>query len=537
MRVYFFFLSFLSCYFSHAQNYDISPAIDIPQSGWSKLLQLRNGNTLLLHLEERSPIIVKIFDKTHKEVASRSLTTQFINTDQLKNAEFDGLFEINGAAVLFLQQPIERKETLVRFRIDAVTADVIEEKIVASSASPKNKTLYTVIKRADADDYYILYEHNIIRYADTLKLVHYNERHEPVKTIPFNIQRDKFEEIGGFIASMDDMGGVCITFNLTAYNKKAFNRANSTFDEYLAIGYLPPNGDQLSSTIAQIPDGTYIANVLYAYNQRTNSLNLTLLSALSSTNETDLPIGMGGNLTSIFLELDGRDFSTRISVPLTNQHINSYLNNQTNGEETFRGVADKMFTDADGFTTIIYEDYIQYYQKEDGYNYLSTHFGNLSVTRYDDSGRELDGTFIGKEQTVRKPIYPYQISQRGCNKILNEAESEPYFEEQFAAANSYRSGKDIYVFYNDLEKMGRDSILQTGLPINNFRAANAVYYKMTAGGEPINYYLFEPPTASSSKAAFLDGADFDDKSNTLTTLVLCRHENDYTLKVAWCRLE
>ena len=51
-----------NCY---AQNpkYDLSAPLDIPTAGWNKVLALKNGGAMLVHLEPSKPMMIKVFEK------------------------------------------------------------------------------------------------------------------------------------------------------------------------------------------------------------------------------------------------------------------------------------------------------------------------------------------------------------------------------------------------------------------------------------------------------------------------------------------
>src|ERR1700743_209686 len=85
--------------YAQEKKYDISAPTDISRTGYNKVLCMKNGNTMLFHLELGKPMVVKVFDSLHKEVASQKCITRAIDESKFKeNSLFEGLFEVNGEA-------------------------------------------------------------------------------------------------------------------------------------------------------------------------------------------------------------------------------------------------------------------------------------------------------------------------------------------------------------------------------------------------------------------------------------------------------
>lgn len=60
---------------SFSQKQDKSVAFEEPL-GWSKLVQLKNGNTFFVEFTKKEGINVMLFDATRKKITSEKLTLQ-----------------------------------------------------------------------------------------------------------------------------------------------------------------------------------------------------------------------------------------------------------------------------------------------------------------------------------------------------------------------------------------------------------------------------------------------------------------------------
>ena len=75
---------------------------------------MKNGNTMLFHFEPRKAVVVKVFDTSHKEIASQKHVCKILDINYFYYAIFKGLYDINGEAVLFMEQEHLNKRQLVR---------------------------------------------------------------------------------------------------------------------------------------------------------------------------------------------------------------------------------------------------------------------------------------------------------------------------------------------------------------------------------------------------------------------------------------
>lgn len=197
------------------KKYQISDPIDLPESGLNRVLQMRNGNTLLFHFENRRGILVKVFDSSHKEIASKKILTKTLDLNTLDRTHFDGLHDINSEAVLFLTQYVDNRETLLRLRFNTQTGNLIsEEKLVQSPSFKKSITTY-VLKNSNDDNYTVVAApvHLAADTAIDLNVVRYNNKHEIVKEYPFKIGNAQYKIMKLSGCNLDRSGSIMITFN------------------------------------------------------------------------------------------------------------------------------------------------------------------------------------------------------------------------------------------------------------------------------------------------------------------------------------
>ena len=157
-----FFLVPIFCllsFYAIAQEtkYSQSEPLDLLPTGWNKVLCMKNGSTMLFHLEPKKNIEVFVFDSTCKLIANSKDLYRYLDVLNLENSVFEGLFEVNGEAVLFMQQERFSKHTLIRARYNSTTGKLVDEKIAGESPSLAKRTRFYTMKNKNDSSYAILF--------------------------------------------------------------------------------------------------------------------------------------------------------------------------------------------------------------------------------------------------------------------------------------------------------------------------------------------------------------------------------------------
>ena len=127
ITISFLFIAFSA--FAQAQTSQISKPLDIGLKGWNRVLYMNNGNAMLFHFEPSHTIQVKVFDSARKEKSNKGDKYNVLYSFNTNPPVIKGVFEINGEAVLFIDQEINSKHCLIRLRYDAASGRLIEENV------------------------------------------------------------------------------------------------------------------------------------------------------------------------------------------------------------------------------------------------------------------------------------------------------------------------------------------------------------------------------------------------------------------------
>src|SRR5947209_3478888 len=83
--------------FSQFKHLSESAPFEEPETGFAKVLQMKNGNTIYLHINIKEGIDIKIFDSLHRSKVSKMIEPKY---NRSKNKSIESVFEIAGNVVL-----------------------------------------------------------------------------------------------------------------------------------------------------------------------------------------------------------------------------------------------------------------------------------------------------------------------------------------------------------------------------------------------------------------------------------------------------
>jgi hypothetical protein len=513
---------------SFAQNtYDMSAPIDIPEDGYNKVLLMKNGNTLLLHFENRKGIRVKVFDTTHKEVANQKHLCNVIDINALDETYFDGLFEIGGEAVLFVTQQIENRRTIVRLRFDAGTGKLIKEEKLKQAPSYVQDILPFILKAKNKDEYNLVC---FTRKSSTeaigqVKLTRYNNKHEMVKEWPLDFTDEKFDYLAltGFTIDMD--GNILLSTQLS----KIVNYPD-IMDKYLRLFYLADGAEKFNTYTMDLPRDVNSISTNFTYNKFADNLNILVESEWVGRVEMGLAYKYG-LASSTALIIARSDFSSVIGDAIHFKKAAEYLQAHTNPKRKFNPSAISMYTNKLGLTTAvtIERDFTKgNVSIMDRDNTLNR---NIGIVQYDDVGEEIWGTVLPRQSLT--------LTNGTFKEVLHRDFEVGIISYQFIPRNDR-----VFVLFNERSQnfdnveltQSIDSTYRAESRKYNYEHTNAVYYTLNRKKEVTKNYLSGKPEPGEYRHMYAGSGNYIEETNTLTTLVLNKKGDKNTIHIAWCRL-
>lgn len=542
------FLSIISSSaFAQEKKYYISAPTDLKEEGWNKVLCMKNGNTMLFHFEPNKRIIVKVFDTTHKEIASIKESCKLLDILTIRDTSFRGVYDINDEGVLFFDQGNSGKHELVRLRFHSANGNLIEEALVAESKSLDKRMRFYVMKNKDNDNYEILFctDKQHPKESDIF-IAYFNSKHESIKDIQLEVDRKKFDYLH-VLGAESLPNGILVTLGVDkklTYGRQdeatALKVGGTIYEHYLSFYYIPKDSATPKTALIDLTAAVFPFYAIYTYNSFARSLNLLLFSYKPLFSQFGLNRMAGKVSSSLFFKVDEQDFTIGYSK-IKNQIASDLLKQHTDTFNFFDGIPIKMFTNENGLSTLISQSVTRFGEQETRITYnLEDYIGNIGITQFDDDGNELWGTVLPLAQYFKSYKHHYSIKEMA--KRWQEQEvfgDEPprVYNRQFVSVNAYSHDKNFYIIYNDYDKNFNNSLSKPGDTVYSFDITNACYYKINSKKEITKNYLFGKSSANEYKTSFIEGADFDEQRGIYAALVQYRKNDKVTLCMAWRRLD
>ncbi|MCD6012330.1 MAG: hypothetical protein K0Q79_2192 [Flavipsychrobacter sp.] len=544
-----------ACY-AQEKPYDISPPLHIKEAGVNKVLCMENGSTFLFHFEPVKHILVKVFDPAHKEIASRRDRYRLLDVTMIEYVTFKGLYEINGEAVLFIDQDLNSRHSLLMLRYSA-KGELLEERLVGESKSANRRIRYYVMKNKEDDNYQVLFCMDKRHPKENdMFIVFFNGKHEAIREMQLEIERKKYDYLE-IVGAESQPAGVLITIALdkpviygraTDLYTNAFGvsdrdsamvEGGPVYDHYLAYYYVPKDSAVIKRGFVELGQAVFPYYSFYTYNPFADALNLLLYSQKPFYYRFGLNVFTGITSRNLFFKINRDDMSDQYT-PIANRIAND---NWQQGDTTkrFEGMPVKMLTNENGLSTLISQRCMRYGEPETHARYdYQTYLRNICITQFDDNGREIWGTVLPLAQyynSNKQYLNEKDFAMKWQNQDLFGVMQSEVYNRQFLSFNAWHYNKSYYIIYNDYNKHFNNSAVKKQDTVYSFHTTNACYYTIDRKKQVTKHYLFGEPLAKEYKSSMIEGADFDEQRGVYATLIRYTRYNKTSLRMAWRRMD
>jgi hypothetical protein len=500
-------------------KYETSEAIDISREGWNKVLQMRNGNTLFFHFEPRKGIVVKVFDKTHKEIASQKHVCKLLDINMLDRSFMDGIVDIGGEGVLFITQDLDNKETTIRLRIDATTGKLLGEDKVIQSASFQNKTTTDLLKLPTEDTYYFVASQGKAGFHEkTITINEYNGKNELKKTIPVTFDQKGYNDVVYKKARIDRNGGVMVAVELSKIIQYP-----DLHEKTLLLAYLPKGADSVRYTRVVVPNSYGSYTVLLTHNSYANSLNVLLSGDILGYMKNGLS-KQSINIGQQSLLIINEDFSGKMTAFLDNKKLRNYIHTQTDTNQNYNSHAFDMYTNRYGLSTVVYTGDLQ---SNATYGWVNNAKGSKSaigITQYNDKGEEVFGSVIPYSKLKLGHLsYPVVFHTTSVGEI-NQLD---YFNTK----------NDFYFMYNELSRKYDQPLAAATDSVYNCYETNAVCSRLNKKKELTKALLFGKQEPDDFRQVYPGSTHYNEQTGTYALVFLHTKGTEIKTKLAWFQLE
>ncbi len=491
-----------------AQQFHVekSDVFDESGGGWNQILQLKNGNTFLLHMEDKGGIDVAVYDKSRKIVSQKNITGNLWNASDVVDR---WLYEINGEPVLFLNLEDHYQRTLVRLRLNPSDGGMIKEEVVATAGAVKSSPVeigFIDVKKDPASDCYVVIAETLRNVEGKIKVTHYDGENKKLSEADY-----KGGGPGGFrytkYSSVLVDGNKGVYLVLTGFvEKPSYARElppRLVGDSKIVVAKLNA-GEKifLNKTMnINVDLSDEIASQML-FNRKNNQLELRTKS-LSESKTRRLTGTVTHYYLSLIMYIDPETINLISAKAVDGQKVNEYGQTHIDKDYEFNGIPNKMVINKDNTTTIIMEKTASM----EGKSFLS----DIGVSIFSDTCAEISGYAIKKLQQ----------------------ETHGVDNAQFMSYDYISTSKGNYILFNDaVSNINKGEDESKRRKVSAVSLTNSVGYKLS-NNTIEKVFFFGEPTDNSSTFGYTAGTDYNEGTNTYATVIVERNGRKKEARLAW----
>lgn len=522
-RLSFFIVLLFVSFFSKAQFFETSygPVFPDPEVGVAKILQLKNGNTIYLHINFITGLDIQLYDGPYKARIEGTIQPAY---GKLEAGKVEGIFEINGDVVVLLTETNKTETILYRLIIDAKTVKLKEEKQLARVkriVPEKGGNMMTeiAVSKDPNSEHYAVATIGAFT-SDTSKRIEislYGAENKEIKKGYYASAVEKYKYLQ--YIDMAVIGADKVAMLLSGYNIE--NGSEKVGDVVLAT--LDKSTGPIAISDLYYSSDLVIEAGITRYDPETKRLILLTTGKLKSESLKESHAYIG------FI-----DHETRKLV--TNEPVDAGLKVKAKYAEIFgkkkefNGMPQNLFVNPNRTYTIVFEDR-EVVKQKDTVSY--TLLGTTAIATFD-----LDGV-IQSSYLVPMDHYVSNVSVPAFYQSRRDAAGQLIFDNGQYKSSAYISDGHIsLVLYNDKDA---NSEFAAGGKLAQFKdipEADAFFSSLT-GNEimPKRQYVFGKPVKVGDEIRHTMGIftvyDYDRANNVLVVLKQDKESNRQGVKLVW----
>lgn len=507
-----FFLC-IACLPTHAQFKIIAegPKFLEPETGFVRLIQMKNGNTVYFHLTPKEGVNLRVYDASHKEKIATSFELDFerAKISSKEGAMFpnnneesiDAIFEINNDLVVFMTEFEKKMSNSYKFIVDLTTGKLKETKNIISEKGWSASKPW--IKKDKYTDNYLV--------DDYKDLVCYNGNHQEIfRKSHVSAERKDIYIINAVVTGDNQ----AFYFYLESLKKAGEN---------LYVAGSKKGSSEMVYTKLNIPEGlTYRKSRMIAkYNPVSKKIVFLTVGETAGKN--------GGDYIPILNIIDPETLKVdNIQLFGPSTELQVQYKERYDTKKDYIGLPQDIFINKDGSMSVIYEEMLHQSTSSGNYTRHDMRLGKLIIVTLDK-----DGKFLSNYLVPKAHWYTFSDLDIFYQNELKGRAQELWRGNQYKSYAYLNSPQGQYILFNDTERnneVTKDKFAE----VQSVSDCNAFVYKLTPGKLfPQREYLFGKPEKENTIAMFLV-SDCDTATNTYVTLKLAKESaRDKMINLVW----
>lgn len=403
------------------------------REGYSKVLQLKNGNTILLHFSIKLGINVQLYDQAHQRIQDQHIEPSY---GKLRGGDFDAIFESQGDVVVLFSERTERHPILRRLIFDGkagklkkedVLVDLDRETKAGKRYREGSSSDFNVVKDPYSECYAVMTEKN----GEGSEVIHYGADHTVISRadLPMESLKKKYEMI---YEDMVVKGNEGVYVLLTEEEGNDYNSLGE-----LQLASLEKGGKAYQLSALPFPKNEDIKGAVLRYNPQANQLYM--LQYLKRA------VKKKSTFHTFFAAYNPATKEASAAKELSMQTVNTKSKVVLGEKYAYEGIPQNLYIQPDGSFLVVFEETeLIYHQSQSNRLSASTTFGNLAVMNYDRNGTEKNCWMIPRKVFVAAMTFnPFYHKKREYTAEWNE------MGNQYRFFNLVSSTSHNYIVVND----------------------------------------------------------------------------------------
>ncbi|MBZ0099565.1 MAG: hypothetical protein K8F30_10800 [Taibaiella sp.] len=534
--------------FSQVKNIEYSTPFEEPEKGWYKIMQLSNGNTFFFNFNNEKGIEITVYKPDRKVGAKKVLSSSLWDPQNMKNSTIEGIYEIAGQPVIFLQQLNSRVPELYRIQLNPDNGAIAQQKKLgelpkygmmagyAMAFGGVDQEDFIVEKDPYSDAYAIVHYNSFAKESGKrIELVHYaveNGEHKEINRAFYDAQDFKYTNYIGMVVNGDKQ------VHLAAYGYNTSGSGGK--DSRVIISRIRKGESEFTNLNLEFTDDFKETEGLMNYNPQTGMIQMLTLTYLKSSGTTSYYM-----VLISFIDPESLQIIRKALLPM--EEVNNYVKSKNIDKKGFTGMPVDMILNNDNTSTILLEEKSEIISRS---STIQIPLGNIAVVTVDGTGKDIESYAIQKcqEGTSGQSMENMYLAKRGkgmwsYRKRTGMSMTAPLDNRAFYSFGYVNtSSNNKYIIFND----NRDNY-ENGVPKrqkNNsvlcaasVSDAVTVFRKVNNSGMESGYLFGRNANDDQTAFANVESAHFRKDTGVYAALMVKRVKREKKAYISWVTLE
>ncbi len=548
MRSIFVFtcLLFSNLFFSQA-NFQYSESFAEPD-GWTKLVQLRNGNTALVEVTKREGFFFTLYGADRKLISNRTkLALTQVGIKMGGPSSVPAIMDLGGNVVMFILFWVDDgtglAPTLYRVTVDGKTGSLKEEVMVTKldtykAAHEMGKEERAGIglpdvyveKDSESDCYAILTNNSCTKEKNKIVGVsHFRADHTLITATSVKVPNGPYNSaayLGAFVKNDAYVVVGSLALNYIKDEKENDGKRDALFlITKFEKGNM--NGTQMTLTYKDYNQKGGIPKCAFVFNKVKNKVMMLL------TNYT------GGDASTHYYDIINQSFDpTNMTLDAIQKadlsKVNDYYRNKLKSDKDYNGMIQATSVTSNGNLILLYQTKAGILT---GYNVPYTSLGDVGISLVSPEGKALDGIAINysiKRTGTTENSFHYDATRKG-RKIPFSYQDPSLGKSWYMNMDLVATDKANYLFFNNTKENFDKPETEKASLVVDIPTTNAFQYTFTNTGFDKKYLFGEPAGKKEGKFCNFTASSFDAATKTYCTMMVDVKEKN--CKIVWYKLD